>query len=162
MIRLTKLADYAVVIMTHMAHRPQDVHSASGLAAATQIPTPTVSKILGAATRAGLLTSHRGLNGGFALGRGPRTISVADIVSAVDGPIALTECVEHGQGDCDILTSCQVRGTWQKINDAIQGALESVTLADLTAPRPDFLGEALRDERRAAEGKHLQSMGHAS
>lgn len=159
MIRLTKLADYAVVLMAHMAEQPEGIHSASGIAAATQIPAPTVSKILGAMARAGILNSHRGLNGGFSLARAPQDISVTDIVSVVDGPIALTECVEHGHGDCEILTSCRMRGYWQKINDAIQDALKDITLAEFATPVPDFLGEALKAQYSGAEVTHVHNMG---
>ncbi len=159
MIRLTKLADYAVVLMAHMAENPERVHSASGISAATQIPAPTASKILGAMARAGILNSHRGLNGGFSLARAPQEISVSDIVSAVDGPIALTECVEHGQGDCDLLTSCRMRGYWQKINNAIQDALKDITLAEFATPAPDFLGDALQAPKPGPEATTVQDMG---
>lgn len=139
MIRLTKLADYAVVLMAHMAENPGVIHSASGIAAATRIPAPTVSKILGAMARAGLLKSHRGLNGGFSLSVALETVSIADIINVVDGPIAVTNCLEDAHADCDILGSCRMPAYWRKINDAIRGALERITLAELTHPVPDFL-----------------------
>ncbi|MDA5192393.1 SUF system Fe-S cluster assembly regulator [Govanella unica] len=139
MIRLTKLADYAVVLMAHMAENPGAIHSASGIAAATLIPAPTVSKILGAMARSGLLKSHRGLNGGFELAHEPQDISIAHIVSVVDGPIALTDCTEESHMECDILGSCHMPAYWRKINGAIRHALEGVTLSDLTQTLPDFL-----------------------
>lgn len=138
MIRLTRLADYAVVLMAHMAEQPEGVHSASGISAITQIPAPTVSKILGTMARAGILTSHRGLNGGFSLALSPVNITLAAIISAVDGPIALTNCIEDDHADCDILGSCRMRGYWQKINLAVRGALENITLAELSTPVLDF------------------------
>ncbi len=149
MIRLTKLADYAVVLMAHMAHAPGAVHSAADIAAQTQIPVPTVSKILGLMARAGLLQSHRGLNGGFSLAKEPRAVSIADIVSVVDGPIALTDCMSNDHADCNILSSCQMKGYWRKINSAIAAALDGVTLADLTQTVPNFLTDA---EIKAAIG----------
>ena len=152
MIRPSKLADYAVVLMAHMADAPEAVHSASGIAAATQIPAPTVSKILGAMGRSGLLNSRRGLNGGFSLARDAREISVADIVSAVDGPIALTNCIEDAHGDCDILSSCRMRGYWQKINQAVRAALEDVSLAELATPVPEF---------RADRAKTFEQIGQS-
>lgn len=145
MIRLTKLADYAVVLMAHMAENPGAIHSASGIAAATQIPAPTVSKILGAMARAHLLKSHRGLNGGFSLALEPGAITIADIISVVDGPIALTNCMEDSHADCDIVGSCRMPAYWRKINAAIRSALAGVTLADLGHPVPDFLADALAD-----------------
>lgn len=138
MIRLSKLADYAVVLMAQMADADAATrHSAAGLADATGIPAPTVSKILGSLGRAGLLASHRGVGGGFALARPPHAITVADIIGAVDGPIAVTHCLEHGAADnCDILDTCRMRGYWTRINAAIEGALGGISLADVTKPYP--------------------------
>ncbi len=138
MIRLTRLADYAVVLMSHLAANPDDVHNAADVAAGTAIPMPTVSKILGLMGRAKLLRSHRGQGGGFSLARPPSDITVADIVRVVDGPVALTECIEEGPGLCELETSCRVRGYWQKINEAVKRALNDVTLADLACPALTF------------------------
>lgn len=152
MIKLTKLADYAVVLMSTMAEHPDKVHAAADVARGTHIPGPTAAKILGTMARAGLLTSHRGLKGGFSLAMAPQDITVADVIRAVDGPIALTDCVEHGTGDCDILDSCRVRGYWHKINGAVTAALESMTLAEISSPMPTYLGK----EKNGSEG-HLKA-----
>ena len=152
MIKLTKLADYAVVLMSTMSERPEKVHAAGDVARGTHIPGPTAAKILGAMARAGLLTSHRGLKGGFSLAIPPQEITVADVIRAVDGPIALTDCVEHGTGDCDILDSCRVRGYWHKINGAVTAALESMTLAEISAPMPAYLTEH-RMAEKSSESK---------
>ncbi|MBW7835162.1 MAG: SUF system Fe-S cluster assembly regulator [Sphingomonadales bacterium] len=138
MIRLSKLADYAVVLVSHMASDPGLRHSAADLAKLTHIPLPTVSKILGALARGGLLQSHRGLNGGFSLARAPQDVSVADVVNAVEGPIAVTHCLDHGQGDgaCEILATCRMAGYWQRINTAIDGALKGITFAEVSTPLP--------------------------
>ncbi len=136
MIRLTRLADYAVLLMTHLGHEwsrhPERIHNAGGLSAETHIPMPTVSKLLGVMSRGGLLTSHRGQSGGYMLARPPTDISVADIVGAVDGPIALTDCLTD-DGDCGIESLCGVRTSWQKINRAVAGALGQISLAELCA-----------------------------
>lgn len=150
MIKLTKLADYAVVLMSSIAEHPEAVHAAAEIARDTHIPAPTASKILGAMTRAGLLTSHRGLKGGFSLARPPQDITVADVIGAIDGPIALTNCMEHASGDCDILDSCRVRGYWHRINGAVKAALEGVTLAEISSPIPDYL----EDRRPVATARH--------
>jgi FeS assembly SUF system regulator len=134
MIRLTNLADYAVVLMCHLAQDPRDLSSAVGLAQMSQIPVPTVSKILGALSRAGVLRSQRGLKGGFYLARPPTKISVADIVEAVDGPIALTNCIDDAPGNCSRETLCTMRPHWQTINLAIRSALTEVSLAEIAAP----------------------------
>jgi FeS assembly SUF system regulator len=134
MIRLTKLADYGVVVMTHIAYQPDAVHAATDVAEDIHLPSPTVSKILGAMARAGLLTSHRGLNGGFQLARPATEITVGEIISAVEGPIAITDCLGDDGGDCSLEALCPTRGHWQKINGAIKKALDEVTLDDLVQP----------------------------
>lgn len=134
MIRITKQADYGVVLMTLMASHEADLFTASQLAAETGLPQPTVSKILKLLTRAGLLASQRGVKGGYTLGRGADGITVAEIVTALDGPIAVTECIEQTPGECSREARCGVRGNWQRINLAIYDALESISLADMATP----------------------------
>ncbi len=134
MIRLTNLADYAVVVMTAAARDPNARLSAAKVAEATAIPVPTVAKLMGTLARGGLLNASRGVAGGFALARDPAMISVAAIVEAVDGPIALTSCVAVDSHDCAIEGRCSVRGHWGPINSAVRAALEAVTLADLARP----------------------------
>ena len=94
MIRLTKLTDYSVVLMSHLAAEPETQMTSASLAQATQISPPTVSKILKVLSREGLLVSHRGANGGYTLARAPRKISVAEVIAAMEGPIAMTECAD--------------------------------------------------------------------
>jgi FeS assembly SUF system regulator len=134
MIKLTRLADYAVLLMSCLARRPGDLHNAADLAQESHLPAPTVSKILGTMARAGLLVSHRGHTGGFSLARRPDEISVAAIVRLFDGPLALTECIDPDTGECEIESTCSVRGYWQKINNAVERAMSDVTLADLACP----------------------------
>lgn len=134
MIRASRLADYGVVLAGHMAARPEMFYNAVDLAAVTQLPSPTVSKVLAALTRAGVLVSHRGARGGYRLARAPKDISAAEIVAALDGPIAMTLCIEHGDGACEVETSCPSRRGWNRINAAIRKALEEVSLADLAPP----------------------------
>jgi len=141
MIRLTNLADYGVVLMCRMAHGPKSLHSAFQLAQETGIPVPTVSKILGALSKGGLLTSQRGLKGGFMLSKTAHEISIADIIEAIDGPIALTNCIEKAPGDCCYETGCSMRPHWQAINGAVKGALAGISLNEVaTAPAPFSFG----------------------
>ncbi len=149
MIRLSRLADYGVVLMTHIAVRGERLHTAHAAAMGTRIPEPTVSKILKALARADLLESHRGINGGYALARAPEDINVTEIIAAVDGPIALTECLDAQGSVCSLETFCPTRSNWQKINDTVREALERVSLADMTNPVPTFVPPGGRDERRA-------------
>jgi FeS assembly SUF system regulator len=134
MIRITKQSDYGIVLMSRLAGRPEELHSAAGLAADAQLPAPIVSKILKLLARAELLESHRGVKGGYCLSRAPESISVAEIISALEGPIAVTECIEDGPGECSQEPFCAVRGNWQRINLAIRQALEAISLAEMTEP----------------------------
>ena len=132
MLKLGKLTDYGTVLMTALAADAGHPHSAQDLATRTRIASPTVSKLLKLLGKAGLVDSIRGAHGGYRLARGPRDISVADIVAALEGPIALTQCSVHD--GCSIEHHCGVRSNWRVIIDAVRTALSSVTLADMTAP----------------------------
>ena len=133
--RLTHLADYAVVMMTAAARRGDDVRvSAAELAGDTGVPLPTAQKLMGQLASAGLLSSVRGAGGGFALARPVTEISLADIVEAVEGPIRLTTCVDAERHDCALHGCCQVRPHMGVVNDAVRGALASVSLASLITP----------------------------
>jgi FeS assembly SUF system regulator len=134
MIRLTNLADYAVVVMTTAAKWHDRRFSAPELAAVTAIPAPTVAKLLGTLARAGLLVASRGASGGFQLVRAAGEITVAEIIEAVDGPITLTQCASGQHSECTIEGSCGVRAHWIPINHAVRDALVAVTLADLVQP----------------------------
>ncbi len=134
MLRLTNLADYSVVVMTAAARCVDGHLSAAVVATRTGIPAPTVAKVMGLLTRGGLLASSRGVAGGFRLARAPQAISVADIIEAVEGPIALTNC-QHGEtSSCALEGSCAVRPHWRPINVAVRAAFAAVTLADLAGP----------------------------
>lgn len=142
MIKLSNLADYAVVLMSHIAHRPDHVHSATEMSRDSHIPLPTVSKTLGMLVRADLLVSHRGLNGGFSLVRPGVDITIADIIEAVDGPVQLTNCLGDAHADCGWEANCMTRGKWENINRAVKGALSSVSLMDMVQSVPDFIGNS--------------------
>jgi FeS assembly SUF system regulator len=134
MIRLSRLADYGLVLMGRMAAKPATVHTAVGLSEETQLPMPTVAKLLVRLTQGGLLLSHRGARGGYQLARPPADISVGDIVVAVDGPIALTQCLEHGAGPCGVEPICPTRRGWNRLNDAVKRAFSEVSLTELAQP----------------------------
>ncbi len=136
MIRLSKLADYGIVIMTHLARGDGRSVSTPEIALATSVPQPMAGKILKALARADLLVSHRGAYGGYGLAREPSAISVAEIIEALDGPIALTACVDAETSDCGIERLCPARANWQRINGAIREALDGVTLSEMTFSIP--------------------------
>jgi len=129
--RLTHLADYAVVIMTAAARRKAGERlSASELAQETGVPLPTTQKLMGRLAAEGLLTSARGASGGFALARPADMITLADIVEAVEGPIAMTVCAE-GRTDCALDAHCHVKPHMGLVGNAIRGALGAVRLTEL-------------------------------
>ncbi len=134
MIRMTKQADYGIVLLTRMAGDPERIVTASELAGEVHLPLPTVSKILKLLGRSGILTSHRGAKGGYVLAGEAAEVTVADIITALDGPIAITECIDDTPGECSHESSCAVRSNWQRINNAIRGALENITLAEMAQP----------------------------
>jgi FeS assembly SUF system regulator len=133
MLRLTRLADYATVLMCRMASEPESIWSASQLAGVAGVSPPTAAKLLKLLTRAGLLTSLRGGKGGYQLSRGPDAISVADVIAAVDGPLGLTECTVR-PGSCGMEDGCGVRANWTAINTALVGALANVSLSMMRGP----------------------------
>jgi len=136
--RLSRLADFAVVLMTHVAQHHERVHRASEAAIATQLPAPTVAKVLARLCREGLLTSIRGVKGGYRLARPATDISVGAIVNALDGPVALTQCIKLGPGGCEIEAVCPSRVGLHRINVAVHKALDDVSLADIATPAQAF------------------------
>jgi FeS assembly SUF system regulator len=134
--RLTHLADYAVVLMTAAARRPNAARlSATELAGETGVPLPTAQKLMGLLATSGLLSSVRGAGGGFTLARPASEISLADIVEAVEGPIAMTVCSGHeGVSDCALDAHCRVKPHMGIVGNAVRGALGAVSLEQLCPP----------------------------
>jgi FeS assembly SUF system regulator len=143
MLRVSKLADYAIVLMAYMAddqdRRPL---TARRLSEESELPLPTVAKILKALSRAGLLQSHRGGYGGYSMLRPRSEVSVADVIAAIDGPIALTACGSDTSPPCDIGATCPVRENWKTIARALREALEQLTLNRMSHPLPTRLARA--------------------
>jgi FeS assembly SUF system regulator len=142
MLRMSKLTDYGTVVLAQLAGGDGGMMSASTVAEATRLGQPTVSKLLKLLVRAGLVVSERGPHGGYALARPATLISAAEILDALEGELALTEC-SAATGTCDLESHCRVGAAWQRINRSIRAALENVTLADLETrseplPPPDL------------------------
>lgn len=133
MLRISRLTDYGTMILVHLAGRAGRVCSASDVAASTHVALPTVQKVLKLLTRGGLVVSVRGAEGGYVLGRSPDSISAAQILDALEGPVAITEC-SQSESHCQLESSCQVGSAWQKINRSIRMALDDIKLADLVRP----------------------------
>lgn len=143
MIRLGKLTDYGVLLMCQMARSPLvHWHTARELAETCRLPLPTVGKLLRMLLRSGLLNSHRGVKGGYVLSRSPELIPLTEIIAALEGPFALTQCSLDEL--CDLESFCPVRENQRIISQAIRSALERVKLSDLT--RPLHL-TAIRDDK---------------
>ncbi len=135
MLKLSKLTDYAVVVLIRLS-RGEPCQTAPGIASATGVPEPTVSKVLKALAFAQLVISQRGARGGYRLARSLSEISVAEIIAAIDGPIALTACVEGSGAGCEAEQLCPVRGRWDPVNTAVRAALSAISLADLDRSVP--------------------------
>ena len=156
MIRLGKLTDYGLVLMTRIAqHHEQTPHTARDLALESRLPLPTVSKLLKQLLQGGVLVSHRGTKGGYSLARAADAISVAEIVTILEGPIALTECSTDVTGMCDFERLCPIKKNQRVISQVIRGALEKVMLSDLIQP---LQLTVIKDSR----GNLVPAIGHVS
>ena len=130
MLRISKLTDYATVIMTHIAREPLTVHAATDIAQLTGLGLPTVSKVLKLLVKASLLESKRGTKGGYVLQGKVTEINIAQIITAIEGPISMTECAIE-VGNCEQEASCEIKGNWSLINRKVYSALEEVKLVEL-------------------------------
>lgn len=143
MIRLTKLTDYGFVMLTLFAKGDgTSAHNAPEVASEANVPLPTASKILKMLARGGLLIAHRGVKGGYRLSRPPRDISVADVIHALEGPIAITECSDReNESDCGLRGGCPVSSNWQRINQVVFDALRRISLAELCSSDLEFAAD---------------------
>ncbi len=131
MIKVSKMADYAVVVLATLARSDDALMTASGVSGKTGLPEPTVAKVLKLLSREDFLESIRGANGGYRLSQPPEKIPVAKIITVVDGPISLTSCVDGSDQTCGYESRCAVKGRWNGVNYAVRDALERVTLKDM-------------------------------
>lgn len=132
MLKLGKLTDYATVLLAAMAVDPARLHPALELGRTTGVAQPTVAKLMKLLGKGGLVSSVRGAHGGYRLAQEPSRVTVADVIRALEGPIAVTDCAVH-EGDCAIESRCAARSTFRLINLAVTQALEAVSLADMAA-----------------------------
>ena len=137
MIKLSRLADYAVTLLAQMARAPEPtVLTAKSLSKTTGLPFPTVTKLLKKLARAGLLTSIRGATGGYSLEKSSQTISVADVITAIDGPPALTKCIDPNQEPCSRETTCLAKPSWELVNAKFLDTLNALTIAEIATNKP--------------------------
>lgn len=130
MIKISKLADYAMVLMHRLSPDSSASCSAKQLAAATAIPLPTVSKVLKLLSEANLVRAHRGAQGGYWLATPPEQIAVTQVIEAIDGPFAITEC-NLSESSCSLSVCCELRSSWQFINQQVVSVLEKISLQDM-------------------------------
>ena len=154
MLRISRLTDYGTVILARLASAPQRQFTAAELAELTRVPAATVRKLLKQLHASALVESTRGQHGGYRLARAPAQISAAQVLAALEGPVALTECAQH-ETSCGIEGSCGVGRAWQRVNVAIQNTLQDISLLDLAglAAEPirfPALERQLRAQRTAA------------
>lgn len=145
MFKLGKMTDYAITVMVSLSGVTQ-ARSAAALSDQTGIPEPTVAKVLKTLTRAGLVVSMRGVAGGYSVARKPADISVAEIVEAMDGPIAIVSCIEGSNEVCASEGKCPAKGKWAPVNASIRAALDAVRLTDLGAPKQRVFQITSREE----------------
>lgn len=131
MIILSKLADYGVIVATHMAMAPERQMTAAALAAETRLPRATVAKVLKTLAHASIVTGARGAAGGYRLARPANQIALTEVIGAIDGILAPTQCTSH-QPDCSRAEFCSTKPHWQRINRVVGAALSAITLAELT------------------------------
>ena len=144
MLKLNRMTDYGVTALSRRAMLADGADSAgvdhaspitvAQLAGDTGVNQPTIAKLMKQLTHAGLVTSQRGANGGYSLARNAHEIFVSEIVEALEGPIELTSCVDGAETNCDVESSCPMRGNWDRVNGAIRSALESISLAEMAMP----------------------------
>lgn len=150
MIRLSKLSDYAVVVLSQLAKGDRRLVTAAELADATGVPEPTVAKVLKLLVRGNIIVSVRGAAGGYMMERSPQDISIRELIVALEGPIAVTACLEGGDSDCQLTGVCSMKGRWHKVNSAILSTLEAMPLSDLFSEKPLLPGTAPASALEAA------------
>lgn len=169
--RLNRLTDYAVILLTRLSFTPKEGEAATAdgfilkttaqLAADTAVPAPTTSKTLKLLATAGLVTAQRGAAGGYALARAAAEISVADIILAIEGPIALTACVDGSDDSCAAESFCSMSGNWDEVNRSVLAALQNVRLPDM-APDADWPFGKFEDSTVAVAKRHQEAAAHGS
>jgi len=146
MIKLGKLTDYAVVVMGQLVQEgPGASCSAHYLSEKTDVPEPTVAKVLKLLSAGGLLLATRGAAGGYKLSRPAQQISIAEIITAMEGPICIVACVDGHEKDCSLSATCPTKNNWNQVNGAIRTALEGVKLTEMIAPHRSIARAHMKD-----------------
>ncbi len=131
MIRVSKLADYGMVILSVMSASPNKVMNAASISRASKLPEPTVSKVLKLLVKADILQSKRGINGGYIMLRSANDLSINEIIRAIDGPLCIISCVDTVKSDCKLFDSCTIRRGWGNVNKVLSDVLDNLKLSDM-------------------------------
>jgi len=131
MLRIGKMADYALLITNHLVSSNNQLQTTETLAKATYLPVTTVRKLLKQLVDAGIVNSYRGIKGGYVLAQNPEVLSVADVVVAIEGPISLTEC-STDKGECNLTGKCRLKTNWNYLNVVVSNILKQISLADMS------------------------------
>ncbi len=134
MLRLSRMTDYAVVVLDHMARQPEGTQNTADVALATGLPATTVSKLLHRLTEVGIVAAERGRYGGYRLERAPDNVRLSDVLAAFEGQLALTDCLDTAGNACEHETRCSIAGRWNVVSSAIRRVLDDLTLADVLTP----------------------------
>ena len=134
MIKVSRMADYAVLLVCKMAREKDVIHSAHELSINTSLSITTISKILTKLTKAEITKSVRGVSGGYKLLKDAKEISVGNIIDIIDGKVALTVCIEENNNDCGLASMCSSYSNWQIINNAVTDALNAVSIKEMAFP----------------------------
>ncbi|MFK7866982.1 MAG: SUF system Fe-S cluster assembly regulator [Alphaproteobacteria bacterium] len=134
MFRLSKMTDYAVIVLALMSKEHGAIFTAPDISVKTSLPQPAVAKLLKALARAQVIQSKRGAQGGYILERRPHNITIAEVIVAMDGPVSLTACVDNSEDQCHAASLCPMSGRWQVLNNAVEQAIISVSLAQIITP----------------------------
>ncbi len=158
MLKITRLSDYAVAVLGYMANSDERVQTAKGLAVRTGLPQPAVSKILKSLARSKVLESHRGVQGGYRLAREASRVSVADVIEAVEGPVALTDCGDDSSTECEFTGQCSVQANWLRINQVVKRALSNISVEDMMLPpQRERLIQLRRSPLLRVESRHTHT-----
>ena len=149
MLRITRLTDYATVVLSHMAQDPNALFSSKKLAAELGLGMPTVSKILKALAARGFVSSVRGAEGGYKLARQADAIAITDIIEALEGPLAMTMCALH-EDNCEQSSQCHLSTSWQSISQGITNVLRQISLADMLGRKPSAVLASITPEQLLA------------
>lgn len=151
MIKLGKLTDYAVAVAVQLSREGDTPRSASHIAEKTGLPEPTVAKVLKKLSQEKVVDSARGAAGGYRLSQAASAVTIRHIIEAMDGPIAITTCVDESETSCTSGVSCPARGKWGPVNEAIKAALSAVTIADMAAQSACAIAPLIAKRGMAAE-----------